>query len=44
MCSENEQVKLPVLTQLPENDVLHQDLADAQSEEENSDYDNNDDE
>ncbi|XP_075112863.1 uncharacterized protein LOC142182521 [Nicotiana tabacum] len=41
---ENEQVELPVLTQLPENDVLHQDLADAQSEEENSDYDNNADE
>ncbi|XP_070015895.1 uncharacterized protein [Nicotiana sylvestris] len=41
---ENEQVELPVLTQLPENDVLHQDLADEQSEEENSDYDNNADE
>ncbi|XP_070025179.1 uncharacterized protein [Nicotiana sylvestris] len=44
MCSENEQVELPVLTQLPENDVLHQDLADEQSEEENNDYDNNADE
>ncbi|XP_019248592.1 PREDICTED: uncharacterized protein LOC109227856 [Nicotiana attenuata] len=38
---ENEQVEL---TQLPENDVLHRDLADAQSQEQNSDYDNNADE
>lgn len=29
---------------MPEDDVLNQDLADAQSEEENSDYDNNADE
>ncbi|XP_070009024.1 uncharacterized protein [Nicotiana sylvestris] len=41
---ENEQVEANVLTQLPEGDVLNRDLADAQSEEENSDYDNNVDE
>ncbi|XP_075075722.1 uncharacterized protein LOC107782834 isoform X2 [Nicotiana tabacum] len=41
---ENEQVEPPVLTQWTENDILHQDLADAQSEEQNSDYDNNADE
>ncbi|XP_070016649.1 uncharacterized protein [Nicotiana sylvestris] len=41
---ENEQVEPPVLTQLTENDILHRDLADAQSEEQNSDYDNNADE
>ncbi|XP_070020490.1 uncharacterized protein [Nicotiana sylvestris] len=41
---ENEQVEPNVLTQLPEDDVLNRDLADAQSEEENSDYDNNADE
>ncbi|XP_075097689.1 uncharacterized protein LOC142175094 [Nicotiana tabacum] len=41
---ENEQVEPHVLTQLPEDDVLNRDLADAQSEEENSDYDNNADE
>ncbi|XP_075088873.1 uncharacterized protein LOC142170682 [Nicotiana tabacum] len=41
---ENEQVEPPVLTQMPENDVLHRDLADAQSEKQNSDYDNNTDE
>nr|XP_033516693.1 uncharacterized protein LOC117281026 [Nicotiana tomentosiformis] len=38
---KNEQVEPPVLTQLPEDDILNRDLADAQSEEENSDYDNN---
>ncbi|XP_075076046.1 uncharacterized protein LOC142162895 [Nicotiana tabacum] len=41
---ENEQVGPPVLTQLTKNDVLHRDLADAQSEKQNSDYDNNVDE
>ncbi|XP_070049692.1 uncharacterized protein [Nicotiana tomentosiformis] len=40
---ENEQVEPPVLTQLPDDDILNRDLADAQSEEENSDYDNNSD-
>ncbi|XP_070053887.1 uncharacterized protein [Nicotiana tomentosiformis] len=39
---ENEQVEPHVLTQLPEDDIFN--LADAQSQEENSDYDNNADE
>ncbi|XP_070032190.1 uncharacterized protein [Nicotiana tomentosiformis] len=41
---EHEQLKGPVLTQFPEYDIFNRDLADAQSQEENSDYDNNADE
>ncbi|XP_070038606.1 uncharacterized protein [Nicotiana tomentosiformis] len=41
---ENEQLERHVLTQLLEDDIFNQDLAYAQSEEENSDYDNNADE
>uniref|UniRef100_A0A1S4BS47 Serine/threonine-protein phosphatase 7 long form homolog n=1 Tax=Nicotiana tabacum TaxID=4097 RepID=A0A1S4BS47_TOBAC len=39
--SENEPVESPVLTQLPKDDILNRDMADAQSEEENNDYGNN---
>ncbi|XP_070035817.1 uncharacterized protein [Nicotiana tomentosiformis] len=41
---ENEHPEGPILTQLPEDDIFNWNLADAQSQEENSDYDNNVDE
>ncbi|XP_075097340.1 uncharacterized protein LOC142174860 [Nicotiana tabacum] len=41
---ENEQVEPPVLTQFPEDNIFNLDLADAQSQEENINYDNNTDE
>ena len=44
MCSENELLEAPDHTQLPIDDVFTRDLADAQSQEDDSDYDNNADE
>nr|XP_009765043.1 PREDICTED: uncharacterized protein LOC104216638 [Nicotiana sylvestris] len=41
---ENEQLDVPDLTQLPVDDVLTRDLVDAQSQEDDSAYDNNADE
>ncbi|XP_075090990.1 uncharacterized protein LOC107832473 isoform X2 [Nicotiana tabacum] len=41
---ENEQLEGLVLTQLPEDDIINRDLADEQSQEDDSDYDNNADE
>ncbi|XP_070057950.1 uncharacterized protein [Nicotiana tomentosiformis] len=41
---ENEQLEGPVRTQLPEDDIFNRDLADAQSQEDDSDYDKNVDE
>ncbi|XP_070028401.1 uncharacterized protein LOC142170648 [Nicotiana tabacum] len=41
---ENEHLNVPDLTQLPIDDVLTRDLVDAQSQEDDSDYDNNADE
>ncbi|XP_070052082.1 uncharacterized protein [Nicotiana tomentosiformis] len=41
---ENEHPEGPVLTELPEDDIFNRDLVDAQSQEENSDYENNADE
>ncbi|XP_075100436.1 uncharacterized protein LOC142176474 [Nicotiana tabacum] len=41
---ENEHPEGHVLTQLPEDDIFNRDLVDAQSQEENNDYDNNVDE
>nr|XP_016477249.1 PREDICTED: uncharacterized protein LOC107798732 [Nicotiana tabacum] len=41
---ENEKLDGHVLTQLPINDVFTRDLADAQSQEDNSNYDKGDDE
>ncbi|XP_075086482.1 uncharacterized protein LOC142169150 [Nicotiana tabacum] len=41
---ENEQLEGSVLIQLPEDDIFNRDLEDAQSQEENNDYDNNADE